>query len=129
MEILKIIGIGLAAAALSVILRPHRPEFSMFIAIACGAFCLYFCMDMVKDAIAAINKIVDKGSIQLPYLDVLLKAIAIAYLTQFGADVCIDAGENAIASKVQFVGKILILFISLPLFISVFDMIVSVIAP
>jgi len=35
--------------------------------------------------------------------------VGIAYIAEFGAEVCRDAGEGAIASKVELAGKLLLL--------------------
>jgi stage III sporulation protein AD len=37
-------------------------------------------------------------------------------LAQFAADACRDAGESALASKMELAGKITILILALPLF-------------
>ena len=37
-----------------------------------------------------------------------------AYLVQFGAEICRDAGESAIGSRVELGGRVLILSLTLP---------------
>ena len=49
------------------------------------------------------------------YLIILLKIIGISYLVEFGAQVCRDAGEGAIASKVELAGKVMILVMAVPI--------------
>ena len=46
----------------------------------------------------------------------MFKTLGICFLAQFAADSCRDAGESALASKVELAGKISILVLSLPLF-------------
>ncbi len=53
----------------------------------------------------------------------MLKVIAVSYLTQFTVDICKDAQETAIASKVELAGKITILIMALPIYLGVFKVI------
>lgn len=45
----------------------------------------------------------------------ICKALIIALLCQLTAEICRDFGENGIASKVEFGGKIAIIYLSVPL--------------
>ena len=49
----------------------------------------------------------------------LLKALGACWLAQFAADACRDAGEGALASKVELAGKTAVLLLILPLFAEV----------
>ena len=49
------------------------------------------------------------------YLNPVLKTIGVAYVTSFGVQICQEAGEDAIASVLELAGKLVILFIGLPL--------------
>jgi stage III sporulation protein AD len=47
---------------------------------------------------------------------ILFKTLGLCFLAQFAADSCRDAGENALASKVELAGKLAIVILALPLF-------------
>ena len=64
--------------------------------------------------------------IESSYIMLLLKVIGIAYLTQFGASVCEDAGEKAIAMKVEFAGRITIILMSAPLMFAIINLITGI---
>ena len=55
-------------------------------------------------------------------MPVVVKVLGIDYITDFAAQVCRDAGENGIASKVEMAGKVLIFYVSLPVFTSLIKM-------
>ena len=59
------------------------------------------------------------------YLNTLLKIMGIAYLAEFGSQICRDAGEGVIAGKVEFAGKLLILVMALPLLAAVLETILN----
>ncbi|MGQ0512778.1 SpoIIIAC/SpoIIIAD family protein, partial [Bacillus sp. D-CC] len=48
----------------------------------------------------------------------LLTIIGIAYIAEFGAQITKDAGQGAIASKIELAGKILILVMAIPIIFS-----------
>ena len=56
------------------------------------------------------------SNIDNKYSETLLKALGISFCSKLGKDVCNDAGETAIASKIDFCGRICMLILSLPLF-------------
>ena len=47
--------------------------------------------------------------------------IGVAYLIQFASNICKDAGENALSGKVELVGRVLILSVSVPVILDILD--------
>jgi stage III sporulation protein AD len=115
-DIFALIGAGIVAAALALVLRQHRPEFAMLVSIAAGAFILLRLTGLAQPVLAAIQGMLDSASLPGEYAEILLKALGICFITQIAADTCKDSGETAIASKVEMTGKIAVLAVSLPLF-------------
>ena len=70
-----------------------------------------------------IENIVSKTSIDTSYITIILKVTGIAYLIEFGKDICIDAGQNSIANKMEIAGKIIIASLSVPIITSVFELV------
>ena len=56
------------------------------------------------------------SNIDFKYSETLLKALGISFCSKLGKDVCCDAGETAIASKIDFCARACILILALPLF-------------
>jgi len=115
MEIARIVGFALVAALLSAILRPDKPVFSMLIGIAAGAVIILRLFEYLAAVLQLLTEMALQANIPFLYLNTLLKVLGIAYLAEFGARVCEDAGEGAIAAKVEFAGKLLILVLAVPL--------------
>ncbi len=116
MEIISICLIGILAALISVMIKKYSPEYSVVISIIAGILILAIVFCRVKGIIDHIQKLLDSTNISLKYISVLFKSLGICFLTQFASDVCKDAGEIALSSKIEIAGKIAILIISLPLF-------------
>ncbi|NLC37881.1 MAG: stage III sporulation protein AD, partial [Clostridia bacterium] len=47
-----------------------------------------------------------------------------AYIAEFGAQVCRDAGETAIASRVEFAAKVLIIVLAIPIVVAILETII-----
>lgn len=116
MNIAGIAGVGIIGAILSLVLKQYRPEFALPVSVLTGAFIFLAVLSGISPVVRLIEGIAERFGTELIYLGVLMKALAICYITQIAADSCKDAGESAIAGKVEIAGKIAILIISVPMF-------------
>lgn len=128
MAVFKIVGIALMAVAASLVLRAYRPEFGLQIAIAAGVLILMFTLDELIALSSFLSETLVRFQIDAGYLKVMLKVIGTAYLAQFAADLCRDAGENAVAGKVELAGRVLILALCLPVLMSILEMVGSILS-
>ncbi|MDD7734272.1 MAG: stage III sporulation protein AD [Anaerovoracaceae bacterium] len=119
----QIAAIGLAGTLLSLAVRSYRPEFSVYISIASGIILFMTVIAQFSDILSVVSDVFSRSGYANSYFPVLLKILAIAYLTDLISQVCRDAGENGIASKTEMAGKIFILYASLPVFTSILSMI------
>lgn len=126
MEILKIIGIGLISLIIVVILKQYKPDFAIYISILAGILILMFVMDKLANVVTMLANIQSKVSSNNKFLVILLKVTGIAFLTEYASSICKDAGESAIATKIDLGGKILIISISIPIIQSLLELIVKI---
>lgn len=127
MEIIQIVSIGLIATILAVMLKDERPEFSMVIGLLAGIIIFLLMISKVQAVLEVFQTLSSKMNIDILYLTTIFKIIGIAYLTEFGAQVCRDAGEGSIASKIEFGGKILIMILAIPILMALLDLIIKII--
>ena len=118
----QIAAVGLICAVLSLAVRSWRPEFSIYISAASGLVLFAMVYSQLEGIISGVSGLFQKSGSAGVYFPVLLTVIGIAYLTDFSAQVCRDAGENGIASKVEMAGKIFIFYAALPVFTSLIRM-------
>lgn len=109
MDIFKIVLIALLSTSLIIIVKQTKPEMAMLISIITVLTIFLFSINKVGQVIELINNLSDRAGISGEFLDIILKIVGIAYVTELGANICKDVGESAIASKVQFAGKCVIL--------------------
>ena len=108
-EVVKIIGIGLVALIFIIIIKQYRPEFALYISLIAGALILYFALDEISSIINLLKDITQKAGVNSEFLGILLKMTGIAFLAEFAISICKDAGEGAIANKVELGSKAIIL--------------------
>ncbi len=127
MNIFIIVSTALIATVLSIVLKQYKPEYSLFISIAAGIIIFLAVIAAIQPIMDYMSELISGSGLSGVYAEVLIKALAICYITQLACDCCKDAGENAIAGKLQLAGRIAILIISLPMFKSITDIVTGLI--
>ena len=115
MDIIKIIGVVFISLIISVILKEYKREYVIYISIISGAIIIFLCFGKLKEIIDMLISIANKSGTNSYFILLLLKITGIAILSEYAVSICKDAGENAIASKIDLGGKILIISISIPI--------------
>lgn len=114
MRIFTIVGLAVLGVTLAVTVRSFRPELSLLIGVSTGIVALLSVVGELTGVIDTLRTVAQQYGVDDGYLGVLLKIIGVAYLAQFGVQICRDAGESAAAAKVELAGRILILSAALP---------------
>ncbi len=127
MEILQIVGLGVIAAILSIIVKDQRPEIAMQISIVAGIIIFALLASNLRIVLRLLEGIASRADINLTYVSTIVKVIGIAYIAQFGAEVCKDAGESAIASKIEFAGKVLIVVMAAPIILALLNLLIEMV--
>ncbi len=116
MNLTAIIGIALIAMILCVLLKGYRPEYSVFLSLIAGIIILLMALDALTPMMGTLSQLIEVSGQGKETFSILLKALGVCFITQLAADACRDAGEGAIASKVELAGKVVILLLAMPLF-------------
>ena len=113
-EIFQVAGFGIISAVLALILKRDRPEYALQIGVISGVIILFLVMGRISGIIGFIENLAVKYNIDIEYIGIVIKIICIAYISEFGVQICRDAGENAVASKMELAGKVIIATLALP---------------
>ena len=116
-EVIKIIGIAL--------IKQYRPEFAIYISLVAGVIILALVIGNLTNVINLLKDISTRSGINNKFLGILLKMTGIAILTEFAISICKDAGENAIASKVEIGSKVIIISLSVPIISNLLEVILK----
>lgn len=114
--IAAIAAAAVVTAILAVTLRRYHAEYGMLLSLLAGVGILAALLAVLPDVLAEVTALLDAARLPGKYAVILFKALGVCWLAQFAADSCRDAGESALASKVELAGKTAVLLLSLPLF-------------
>lgn len=126
MDVIKIIGIAFIAVIISIILKQYKPEYAIYVSIIAGALILLMSMDKLSGIINLLNTFASKTQINNQFLTILMKITGIAFLSEFAVSICKDAGEAAIASKVELGSKVIIIAISIPIISALLETVLKI---
>ena len=125
MGIFKAAALRVSAALLALWLKKDKPEYGIYLSLAAGIMIFGLVVSKLQTVVDTISQIASYISIDQKYIMILLKVIGIAYICEFSANLCKDSGYGSIASQIELAGKISILVMSLPVMMSVLDIIES----
>ncbi len=125
MDILKICIIAIISVIVILTIKPQMANISIMIGIVSGVIMFIMIIPTLEEVLNSILDIVSMLDIGIEHIGIILKIIGISYICEFSSQICIDAGENAIASKIELAGKVLIMFISIPIITRLLGLITS----
>ncbi|MEH7017123.1 MULTISPECIES: stage III sporulation protein AD [Bacillus] len=124
-EILQIVGLGLVATFLAAVLNQHKSSITSLFVVFVSSVMFLLVIDQIHSILTMIERIANEAKVSNVYVETLLKIIGIAYIAEFGAQITKDAGQGAIASKIELAGKILILVMAIPILTVVIETILG----
>lgn len=125
MTIAQVVGIALVASVLLVLLRQARPEWAVLLSIVTAVAVFLLLVDDIAAIVRILEQVADRANLDTRYTATLLKIVGVAYLAEFGAQLCRDAGESALAAKVELAGKVVILLLAVPILMAVLELLVG----
>lgn len=117
----KICAIGIIFAIICVLIKNYRGEFLIPVRVASVILIFGVVIVLVSPIVKFLSGIMGQA-MPLEYMELILKALAIAYMTQISSEICRECGESSIALGIETVGKIEIVVLSLPLIKSIITM-------
>lgn len=116
MEITALIDLCIITALLALSLRGQRPEFAMLLSLGCGVFVLLNLLGQMKGILSGLERVMAGLSGQSDLTGIILKALGICIVAELGSQCCRDAGEAAIAAKVELAAKTALVLMCMPVF-------------
>ena len=124
-DLLKIVAVALVTVFAHMIVKQTKPEIAIFITLVGSILIITMTVNSLKSVITSFFSIFKTTGVDTALLTPLFKIIAIGYIAEFGANICLDSGASSVADKILFSAKIIILMLSLPIITTVVDMVVG----
>lgn len=122
-QIFQLVGIAFITAAAAILVKSTKPELAVVITIAGSIILLLFVFEVFRGSISLFTDIAEATGLNSTIVITLLKMVGIGYLVEFSAGILSDFGQNSLADKLIFCGKILILVLAVPILESVLSLV------
>lgn len=127
MEIWQIVGLALIVTVICVVLKQIRPEIALQLSILAGASIFIVILSKIKVIVDLLQTLADQANISSYYLLIVLKIVGVAYLAEFGAQICRDAGEGALATKIELAAKVGVIVLGIPIIVAITESLVRLV--
>lgn len=121
MEIAQVVGLAIIVTIIGTVLKQIKPEIAIQLSILAGIIIFILVMDKIRLIVDLLQKLSEQANVSSYYLFIVLKIVGVAYLAEFGCQICKDAGENALASKVEIAGKVFVIVLAIPIIVAIME--------
>ena len=122
-EVIKVSFLGIAGVLVAVQFKGHKPEYGIYIGLGIGILIFAFCLRQVEAVLLQFDRIRSYLGGAESYLSILFRVIGITYICEFSAGICKDAGYQSVASQIEILGKLAVMFAGLPILFTVIEQI------
>ena len=125
MGIFQVVATGVLSAVLAITIKKQSPEIALIITIAASVLMFLMILPMLTQAIGVLSHVgalLDGG---MQYVSLALRVIGVAYMAELGASVCADAGETAIAAKIDLGGRVIIMVLAMPIVLDIIGVVLG----
>lgn len=120
---IKIACVTVISVIIVLYLKSIGSEYAQVAGIGIGVLIISLGLSYFSDVIEFIKTIADFSGIENSFITIIFKITIIGYIVEFASGIIEDAGMQGVAKKLIFVGKIIILSISLPVLYAIFNLI------
>lgn len=125
--VIQVISFSLVTLFLYMVLTETKQStVASLLTLVSGVLVFLVLTPYIKEIIDFMRTMTDKVGMDITYVQIVMKIIAIAYLSTFCCVLCKDAGAGAIATKIEFAGKIMIMLLAIPIMMNVLDSILKI---
>lgn len=112
---------AVVGTVLILVIRQEKPELAVQVSVAAGLIIFALILWKVIEILDVLERLAVRADLNMVFLGTLLRILGIAYIAEFGTQVCKDAGESALAFKVAMAGKVMILILAVPIISTILD--------
>lgn len=116
-------AVALVSILLILALKGRNSEIAVVVSIACCCIMILGAASLLNPIWEFIQRMEEISMLDHQLLGIMLKAVGIGFLGDFTARTCEDAGNAAIAKTLQLIASLTILYLSLPLFQRILELI------
>lgn len=120
---LKATGCALIALILSLILSKENKDMSILLSVLVCTIIALVAISYLSPVVDLFQRLQTTAKLDPSFMSILLKSVGIGLLSEITGLICSDAGNAAMGKMVQFLAGIVILWMSIPLFNNILELI------
>ena len=122
-QIFQLVGVAFVTAVAAILVKSTKPELALVVTIAGSIILLLFALEVFRGSMDIFAEIAEATGLSATIVKTLLKMVGIGYIVEFSAGVLHDFGQDSLADKLIFCGKIVILVLAVPILESVLGLV------
>ena len=122
-QIFQLVGVAFVTAVAAILVKSTKPELALVVTIAGSIILLLFALEIFRGSMDIFAEIAEATGLSVTIVRTLLKMVGIGYIVEFSAGVLHDFGQDSLADKLIFCGKIVILVLAVPILESVLGLV------
>ena len=121
----KIIAVGLISALIIICLKSANSELAAPVSIASGLLILLMTVSYVKEFVSFFKDMANVAGMDDGIYKIVLKVLAISYLSEFASGAVEDLGQKNLSEKIQFASKTIMIVLAMPLLKNLIETVVA----
>ena len=109
--------------AVVLILTLRRQEMGMLLSLAVCIMVMGVAMSYLKPVLELLDTLKALGNLDGDLIAILMKGVGIGLVTEVAVLVCNDSGNGSMGKALQLLGTVVILWLSMPLFTALLELI------
>ena len=122
-DFFKITACVIVSLVLYLALNKQGKDFGVLLSIAACCIILGAAASFLEPIITFIDKLETIGNFNLDVVQVMIKAVGIALISEITCLMCSDAGNASLGKALQILASVVILWLAIPLFTSLINLI------
>ena len=122
-QIFQFVGVVFVTTVAAILVKSTKSELAFAVTIAGSIILLLFALEIFRGSIDIFTEIAETTGLNSTIVKTLLKMVGIGYIVEFSAGVLHDFGQDSLADKLIFCGKLIILVLAVPILESVLGLV------
>lgn len=125
-SMVKICITGVISVIFILILKPQNSQIALILSLVTSVLIFLFITPYLTDVFSFFKEFSNYVDSKTLYLDIVVKIICVTYICEIASSICSDAKEDAIATKIELGGKVIIMVLSLPIISEILKTVVTI---
>lgn len=121
--IFKICAAILIVCVIGLVIEKKEKDITIVLTICSSCCVLLFCLSFLRPVMEFVHSLEEIAMVDSQALRIVFKVIGISMIAEISSLICQDAGRSALGKAVQVSATVLILWISLPLFTKLIELV------